>query len=94
MPPSVVQETTVRRGNGDGTFQSALNSPAPAGLGPLAMADFNGDGIPDAAVLTGPGLTVLFGNGDARSSLGPRMPAVAPLGWRPEISTVTGCPMG
>ena len=58
-------------GNGDGTFQSPLETSAPLGAYSLAVADFNGDGKPDLAVLvsqegSGPADSVLIwlGNGD------------------------------
>jgi Flp pilus assembly secretin CpaC len=43
---------SVLLGNGDGTFTSALNSPIATGQAPtaVAIADFNGDGVPDIAV--------------------------------------------
>jgi len=43
---------SVLLGNGDGTFTSALNSPLATGQAPtaVAIADFNGDGVPDIAV--------------------------------------------
>jgi Flp pilus assembly secretin CpaC len=43
---------SVLLGNGDGTFTSALNSPLATGQAPtaVAIADFNGDGVPDLAV--------------------------------------------
>jgi len=64
----------VLLGNGDGTFQDALNYGMP-GLGPLSVAvgDVNGDGKPDLLVATecltnincsNGGVQVLLGNGD------------------------------
>jgi hypothetical protein len=61
-------------GNGDGTFQPAVLSagPAPA-LRAIAVADFNGDGIPDVAAISDCNssqdcssglLTIMLGNGD------------------------------
>jgi hypothetical protein len=54
----------VLLGNGDGTFQAALNTytPLPLGDRSLAVADFNGDGNLDLAI--GYGNVLLLGNGD------------------------------
>jgi Flp pilus assembly secretin CpaC len=43
---------SVELGNGDGTFTAAANSPLATGQAPtaVAIADFNGDGVPDIAV--------------------------------------------
>ena len=49
-------------GNGDGTFQAAVNYAA-AGASSIAVGDFNGDGKLDLAVASG-GVSVLLGNGD------------------------------
>ncbi len=59
---------SVLLGNGDGTFQTAKNTPFPNPSGPIAglvVADFNLDGNPDVATSSDNGfLNVLLGNGD------------------------------
>jgi hypothetical protein len=50
-------------GNGDGTFQSAMNFFA-GGAREMDLADFNGDGNLDLAVPTGGLINILHGNGD------------------------------
>ena len=63
---------SVLLGNGDGTFQPAVNYPVYR-PGSTAIGDFNGDGIPDLAVIcefdasqsvSGENLTLFFGKGD------------------------------
>jgi hypothetical protein len=64
--PVGTADISVLLGNGDGTFRGALDfSTANAGQGAVAMTagDFNGDGIPDLAVLD-TDLSILLGNGD------------------------------
>ena len=64
----IANDFSVLLGNGNGTFQAAVNSPLPAGpfggssLGTsMVVADFTGDGIPDLAVSN---TTILpFGSG-------------------------------
>ena len=62
---------SVFNGNGDGTFTQVTGSPFPmpaTGTGPIAMtvADFNGDGNPDLAIVnqTTKNVTILKGNGN------------------------------
>jgi len=58
---------TILLGNGDGTFTATATSPlTEAYPSSIAVADFNGDGIPDLAVTNyiADTLTILLGNGD------------------------------
>jgi hypothetical protein len=59
---------SVFRGNGDGTFGSAVNTAVPASSNPLALSvgDFNGDGRPDIAVglYSGNSVAVFLTNAD------------------------------
>jgi hypothetical protein len=41
----------VLLGNGDGTFQAPILNAFPSTVGSLALADFNGDGLPDVVYL-------------------------------------------
>jgi hypothetical protein len=59
-PPHFTGTLSVLLGNGDGTFQSARNFPAGTQPTSVAVADFNGDGIPDLVT----GSLLLLGNGD------------------------------
>ena len=63
----------VYLGNGDGTFKSPLNTntSAPAGSSySVGVGDFNGDGIPDFALLEDNGLEIFIGNGDGTFKTG------------------------
>jgi len=53
-------------GNGDGTFQAAVNNPMPGGLAPgvVATGDFNRDGKLDLVMTNPSGVSILPGNGD------------------------------
>jgi hypothetical protein len=60
-PPNSV---LVFLGNGDGTFQTPVSYAVPGPSWAAAIADFDGDGIPDLAVENGDKVRVLRGNGD------------------------------
>jgi hypothetical protein len=64
-------QISVFLGNGDGTLQPPRNLSTLVDPGPLAVGDFNRDGVPDLALLTLPGLTVFLGNGDGTFQPGP-----------------------
>ncbi len=68
LPVPYSQNLTVLFGNGDGTFNGIpaypLPAQAPALPSGLAIADFNGDGKPDAVAGTQTGISVLLGHGD------------------------------
>ena len=61
---------SVLLGNGDGTFQPPVDYQVGAGATAVAVADFNGDGIPDLVATnfgflgSDPGVHVLLGHGD------------------------------
>jgi hypothetical protein len=57
---------SVFLGNGDGTFQAAVNYPTGSGAASIAAGDFNGDGKIDLAVANNAdnSVSVLLGNGD------------------------------
>jgi hypothetical protein len=58
-------DVSVRLGNGDGTFGSALDSPTDAtGRRALVSGDFNADGNLDVVTLNFGSLSVLLGRGD------------------------------
>ena len=78
---------SILLGNGDGTFQPALDYDASTVSGSVVVADFNNDGKLDLAVANAPGdiVSILLGNGD-----GTFQPAVGyPAGQGP-TSVVVG----
>ena len=69
---------SLQLGNGDGSFQAPV-SLAIAG-GQVAIGDFNGDGVPDiAVVIYYPGsISLLLGNGNGTFHLTSSYPSIAP----------------
>src|SRR5438445_3782283 len=65
-PPASSGSFSVLLGNGDGTFQSAVNYDAGTNPVSVAVGDFNGDGKPDLAVVNSgsTNLAVLLGKAD------------------------------
>jgi hypothetical protein len=61
---------TVFLGNGDGTFQTPINTSGAAAPQTLVLWDFNRDGKLDVAVLNAFAV-IMFGNGDGTFTLGP-----------------------
>jgi hypothetical protein len=61
-----VGAVTIFLGNGDGTFQTGVNLAQGSEADQLAVADFNGDGVPDLAIAYhwSRTMTILPGNGD------------------------------
>src|SRR5229473_1795573 len=57
---------SVLLGNGNGTFQAAVNFPTATAPRSVAVGDFNGDGVQDLAVANtvSNNVSVLLGNGD------------------------------
>ncbi len=68
-------------GNGDDTFQAPVSTPVTVEINAITVGDFNGDGIPDLAIATGPNLgaggtvQILLGNGDGTFRQGAQFPA-------------------
>jgi hypothetical protein len=79
---------SVLLGNGDGTFQSATPFATNTNPRSVAIGDFNGDGMPDLAVVNaittitqGPGtVSILIGNGDGSFQPGVEFPAGSGVG--------------
>ena len=82
IPNTEYPNIMVFLGNGDGTFQKPiLTNPGTQYVGPIAVADVNGDGKPDLLADTGNGFQVFLGKGDGTFSV---------LAPGPEYLGVTG----
>jgi hypothetical protein len=85
----VTWNASVLLGNGNGSFQTAINSAVvPANYESVAVGDFNGDGKPDLVAAQGfsaSAVTVWLGNGDGTYPAG----SIASTGGKP-ISVATG----
>ena len=85
----------VLLGNGSGGFSAATGSPFALGTGPwpVAVGDFNGDGIQDLALgnIRSGGVTVLLGNGSAGFSVATGSPfAVGTAPWSVAVGDFNG----
>jgi len=88
-------DVTVLLGNGDGSFAPVPGSPFAVGEGPqsVAVADVNGDGVPDIVTANAGSndVTVLLGNGDGSFAPAAGSPfAVGPLPWSVAVADVNG----
>jgi sugar lactone lactonase YvrE len=76
---SPLQPLTIMLGSANGTYTTApLLSFDAYNLGPMMVADLNGDGLQDLAVLNGDSntVTVLLGNGDGTFQVAPSSPSI------------------
>ncbi len=76
-PQAGTQTVAILLGTGTGTFTMAGSTPTGGQFGSVAIADFNGDGIPDVAVAntTANLITILLGKGDGTLTASPAAPS-------------------
>ncbi len=76
---SPLQPLTIMLGSANGTYTTApLLSFDAYNFGPMMVADLNGDGLQDLAVLNGDSntVTILLGNGDGTFQVAPSSPSI------------------
>jgi hypothetical protein len=89
--PNRASSVSVLLGNGDGTFQPAITTSVLPGATSLAVGDFQGDGKPDLAVVSGldNSVEILRGNGDGTFQSNPLIIPVGTQGnFLPSIESV------
>jgi len=82
LNPSTV---SVYLGNGDGTFQTPIDSSTSEGSYFVVVADLNSDGKPDIVLIDPPYISVLLGNGDGTFQIRSK----GPCSWRSATLTMT-----
>jgi len=79
-PYSETGQYIILLGNGDGTFQTQVETDSTSNVGAMAVGDFNGDGKLDLiAGANFGGLQLLLGNGDGTFQSGIQIPVTQPL---------------
>jgi hypothetical protein len=89
--PDRASSVSVLLGNGHGTFQPAITTSVLPGATSLAVGDFNGDGKPDLAIVSGlkNSVEILRGNGDGTFQSNPLIIPVGTQGnFLPSIESV------
>ena len=79
----IAGDLSVALGNGDGTFGPPVTYPSLGGYA-LTVADFDGDTIPDIAVVTNDHFTVMLGNGNGTFTQGNTY-----MDWYSDLTRIT-----